>query len=120
MAARHCPAVCEDREFMQCLFQGLGKAITGTFQGNAQAQQAQSMTQAQINQLLQGQADIQQLSQQLLAALQQQQTQAVVQLMRQPIPPQAVPFALAPSHAFQNAPFNFKTSVGLKILEQGT
>ena len=73
-----------------------------------------------INQLLQGQTDIQQLSQQLLAALQQQQTWVAAQLARQPIPPQAIPFALAPGHAFQNAPLNFETSVGLKIWEQRT
>ena len=84
-------------------------------------QQAQGMTEAQISQLLQGQADLQQINQQLLAVLQhQQQTQAAAQLIWQPIPPQTVPFILAPGWVFQNAPLNFETSVGLKIWEHGT
>ena len=78
------------------------------------------MTQVQINQLLQGQADLQQLNQQLLAVLQQQQTQAAVQLAWQPVPPQVIHLALAPCHAFKNVPLNFETSAGLKIWEQGT
>ena len=81
---------------------------------------AQGMTQAQINQLLQGQANLQQLNQQLLAALQQEQSQAAMQLARQPISPQALPFALTLNHAFLNTPLNFETSVGLKIWEHGT
>ena len=88
MAACPHAAAGEDQEFLQCLFQGLSEAITGALQGNAQAQQAQGMTHAQINKLLQGQTDLQQLNQQLLAALQQQQTQAMAQLARQPVPPQ--------------------------------
>ena len=49
MTAHPCAAASEDLEFLQCLFQGLGEAITGDLQGNAQAQQAQGMTQAQSN-----------------------------------------------------------------------
>ena len=71
MAACQYTAAGEDWEFMKCLFQGLSEAITGALQGHSQAQQAQGMTQAQINQWLQGQADLQQLNQQFLAALQQ-------------------------------------------------
>ena len=80
-------------------------------------QQAQGITQVQINELIQGQADFQHL---LTVLQQQQQTQAAVQLAQQPGPPQAVPFAQVPGCAFQNAPLNFETSVGLKISEQGT
>ena len=79
------------------------------------------MTQVQINQLLQGLADLQWLNQQLLASLQQQQQILVaVQLAQQLAPPQAVPFALAPGWAFQKTPLNFETSMRLKILEQAT
>ena len=51
----------------------LNEAITCAIQGNAQVEQAWGMTQMQIDQLLQGQANLQQLNQQLLAVLQQQQ-----------------------------------------------
>ena len=40
--------------------------------------------------------------------------------MQQPMPPQAIPFVLAPSQAFQNALLKFETSVVLKIWEQDT
>ena len=72
MVACQLVAASEVQEFLQHLFQGLSEAITGALQGNTQAQQAQGMTQVQINQLLQGQANLQQFNQQLLAVLQQQ------------------------------------------------
>ena len=87
MAAHPCAADGKNWKVLQCLFQGLGEAIINALQGNAPAQQAQGMTQVQINQLLQGQANIQQLNQQLLAVLQQQQTQVAAQLAWQLIPP---------------------------------
>ena len=46
MAAHQCAAAGDDKKVMKCQFQIIGEAITDAFQGNAQAQQAQCMTQA--------------------------------------------------------------------------
>ena len=58
MATCQCAVPAEDQEFLQHLFQGLSEAITCALQGNTPAQQAQGMTQEQINELLWGQADL--------------------------------------------------------------
>ena len=58
MAAHKCVGAGEDQEFLQHRFQGLSEVITSTFQINAQVQQAQVMTQTQINQLLEEHANL--------------------------------------------------------------
>ena len=58
MPVPQCAAADEGLDFLQCLFQGLSEATTGALQGNAQVQEAQGMTQKQINQLFEGQANL--------------------------------------------------------------
>ena len=71
MAACWCAADGEAQEFLQCLFQGLHAAINGALQCNAQVQQAQGITQVQVNQLLQGQLDLKQPNQEIVAVMHQ-------------------------------------------------
>ena len=103
---------------MQGLFNGLGQALAGVMQ------QQQDTSQAQLQQLLQAQAELGLQNWQLLEAIQQQQQR---QQQTQAVPVQHlhaaalnVPFALAPGQAFADAPLDYQTSMGLKLWEQGT
>ena len=103
---------------MQGLFNGLGKALAGVLQ------QQQDTSQAQLQQLLQAQAELGLQNRQLLEAIQQQQQR---QQQPQAVPGQQphaaapnVPFALAPGQAFINALLDYQTCMGLKLWDKGT
>ena len=61
--------VNDDREFMWSLLDGLGQAIAGALQ------QQENTSQAQLQQLIQAQAEMRQQTGHLLEVLQQQQQQ---------------------------------------------
>ena len=91
MAAHH---VNDDREFMQGLFNGLGQATASA------PQHQQDISWAQLQQLMQAQAELGMQNKQLVEAIQQQQQEQqqlhAAPAQRSHAAAQNIPFALVP------------------------